>query len=135
MDLKPIRFIEESIEVTFQELPIIEKKPPCPDGFTWRNQKYEIIEILSEWRDYSRKGKMSNNMQPQHATIALKRGSWGVGLFYFRVIVQTKQVFDIYYDRSPIDVDRRKGIWFIYRELESLDHPDNEPPSPTNRKG
>ena len=41
-----------------------------------------------------------------------------VGRYYFRVQVETKQVFDIYYDRAMKNVDDRKGQWFIFQELE-----------------
>jgi len=41
----------------------------------------------------------------------------GVGRFYFRVRVDGGQIYDIYYDRAPKDADRRKGQWFLYREL------------------
>jgi hypothetical protein len=56
-------------------------------------------------------------MRPEHATIASGRGSLNVGRFYFRVHVDTGQVFDIYYDRAMKNVDERKGQWFVYREL------------------
>jgi hypothetical protein len=32
--------------------------------------------------------------------------------------VDTGQIFDLYYDRAMKSVDKRKGQWFIYRELE-----------------
>jgi hypothetical protein len=56
-------------------------------------------------------------MRPAHATAAAERGSLGVGRFYFRVRVDTGQVFDLYYDRLIKDVDDRLGHWFLYREL------------------
>jgi len=60
---------------------------------------------------------MARNMQPAHAAVAAERGSLGVGRFYFRVRVDTGQVFDLYYDRAIKDVDDRLGHWFLYREL------------------
>jgi len=35
------------------------------------------------------------------------------------VKVDTGQVFDIYYDRAMKNVDKRKGQWFVYREMRS----------------
>jgi hypothetical protein len=116
-DYQPLHFIEEPIEPMFNQPPMLEKKPPCPQAFRWREQEYPIVEMLSEWHDYARRGKAARNMQPQHASTAARRGSWGVGVFYFRVRVMSGQVFDIYYDRSPKNVDERKGAWFIYREM------------------
>jgi len=117
MDLKPLRFIGEPIQVQFDRPPLLEKKPGCPDQFTWRGETYRISETLNEWRDYGRRGRMARNMQPEHAAVAERRGSWGVGRFYFRVRTGTDQVFDLYYDRSPKSADDRKGAWFLYREV------------------
>ena len=119
MDLRPIHFIEEPIQVFFDEPPLLEKKPVCPTSFTFRDDEYKIIELISEWRDYRRKGRMARNMQPQHSTVAESRGSWGVGVFYFRVKTDKKRIFDIYYDRLPQNVDKRKGGWFLYQELST----------------
>ena len=61
---------------------------------------------------------MARNMSPVHASSAGKRGSWGVGQDYYRIGTDNGRIFDIYYDRAPKDANRRKGEWFIYRELE-----------------
>ena len=61
---------------------------------------------------------MAKNMRPAHAATAATRGSLNVGRYYFRVEVNTGQIFDIYYDRAMKNVDDRKGQWFLYRELE-----------------
>ena len=115
--MKPISFITEIIEIHFDHPPLLEKKPTAPDGFTWRGKDYRVVEVLNEWVDYQRRGRFARNMQPQHAAVAARRGSWGVGLFYFRVRTQDGRIFDIYYDRAPKDADHRKGAWFLYQEL------------------
>jgi hypothetical protein len=56
-------------------------------------------------------------MAPAHAVVATNRGSWGVGKDYFRIRTDTGRIFDIYYDRTPLNSNQRKGNWFIYREL------------------
>ena len=114
---KPVRFIEEPVEPIFHQRNLLEKKPVCPDGFQWADETFTIVELLMEWHDYQRKGRSARNMQSQHAAIARVRGSWGVGKFYFRVRTSTDRIFDIYYDRSPKDVDHRKGSWFLNQEL------------------
>ena len=113
------RFIGQSIEVAFDQPPLLEKKPGCPDRFLWQGETYEITTKLSEWHDYRRRGRMARNMQPQHAAAAEHRGSWGVGRDYFRVETNDSRIFELYYDRAPKDVDRRKGAWFLFRELPS----------------
>jgi hypothetical protein len=115
--LQPINFIQEAIEVQFDQAPLLEKKPGCPDGFYWRGERFRVIEKLSEWHDYQRRGRMARNMRPEHASRASSRGSWGVGQDYFRVETETGRIFDLYYDRAPAGVDHRKGAWFLEKEL------------------
>jgi hypothetical protein len=113
------RFIAEEIEVAFDRPPLLEKRPGCPDRFTWQDESFEVVEKLGEWHDYRRRGRMARNMQPAHAAIAEQRGSWGVGRDYFRVLTVDGRVFELYYDRAPKDVNRRKGAWFLFRELDA----------------
>jgi hypothetical protein len=111
------RFIAEEIAVEFDRPPALEKKPGCPNRFTWQGEQFEIVEMLQEWHDFRRRGRMAQNMRPAHAAVAEHRGSWGVGRDYFRVRTGVGRVFDLYYDRAPKDAARRKGAWFLYREL------------------
>ena len=101
MDFKPIRFIGESIEVEYNQPPTLEKKPGLPDRFTWKNTQFQIFELISEWFDYSRSGRMARNMAPEHAATAKRRGSWGVGRFYFRVRTDSEQIFDMTFLMPP----------------------------------
>ena len=118
----PIHFYDDPIEVIFDSPPAREKTPDCPHGFAWEGQSYRVVETLSEWSDFTRRGKFARNMRPAHAAVASNRGSLNVGRFYFRVKVLSSghpesRIFDIYYDRAMKNVDDRKGQWFIYREL------------------
>jgi hypothetical protein len=132
---KPIHFLDQPIEVLFDTPPTREKTPDCPNGFIWEDKTYRVLEMLSSWSDFKRRGKMARNMRPEHAAVAANRGSLNVGRFYFRVravlssdspaieLLDNKgqseaQIFDIYYDRAMKNVDERKGQWFVYRELE-----------------
>lgn len=119
MSVQPVRFIGESIEVMFDKAPALEKKTGCPDAFIWDGRTYRVVEMAAEWHDYTRRGRMAHNMQPEHAAVAAQRGSWGVGRAFFRVRTESGQIFDLYYDRAPKDADRRKGAWFLYQELAS----------------
>ena len=121
MTIKPVRFICEAIEVHFAQTPLLEKKPGAPDRFTWRGEPFAVVEVLSEWHDYHRRGRMARNMRPTHAATAESRGSWGVGQDYYRVRTTDGRIFDLYYDRAPKDAGRRKGAWFLDRELAELD--------------
>ena len=119
MDGIPPRFIGEPIEVQFDRAPTFTKKPGCPDRFVWNGETYRVIETLSEWKDYERRGRMARNMSPVHAAVAARRGSWGVGRFYFRVRVETGQVFELYYDRAPKNAEDRKGAWHLFQEMRA----------------
>ena len=116
MKTRPTRFIDEPIQVEFNAPPTREKTPPCPQRFSWRGQEYSIVKVIEEWVDYSRRGRMARNMAPAHLSSAARSGSWGVGRFYFRVQVDSGQIFEIYYDRAPKDADNRMGGWFLKGE-------------------
>src|SRR5512141_1550306 len=116
---RSLHFLDQAIEVSFNSPPTYEKSPPCPDGFTWEERRYRIVEQLSEWADFARRGRAARNMRPSHAEAAASRGSLNVGRFFFRVRVDTGQLFELYYDRAMKNIDERKGQWFIYRELEA----------------
>ena len=116
MQTIPFQFYDEAIEVTFTETPKYEKAPGCPQAFQWREQSYQILEVMEEWMDTRRRGKFDRNMSTEHLAIARLRGSWGVGRYYFRVKVNTGQFFEIYYDRSPDNCDDRKGGWYLLGE-------------------
>jgi hypothetical protein len=117
MSLAPLSFIGEPIAVEFDELPVLDKKPGCPDRFLWHGQTFEVTEILSEWHDYHRRGRMAHNMRDSHLRSAATRGSWGVGRDFCRVLTHTGRVFDLYYDRAPDAREERKGSWFLFREM------------------
>ena len=117
--LPPLRFIGDEIEVAFDEPPALEKTPDCPSAFTWKNEEFRVIESVGEWSDFTRRGRFSRNMQPGHASVASKRGSWGVGKFFFRVRVEGDRFFELYYDRAPKDARQRKGSWYLRSELAS----------------
>jgi hypothetical protein len=116
-DFRSIHFLDQPIEVTFNTPPAREKLPHCPDAFIWDNHSFRIMETLSEWADFTRRGRYARNMSQAHSEIASQRGSLNVGRFFFRVRVDTAQIFDLYYDRATKNVDDRKGQWFVYREL------------------
>ena len=122
MSLRPLRFIGQEITVEFDRAPTLEKMPPAPDRFIWEGETYRVLSVLSAWQDFGRRGRMGKNMRPHNAAKALRRGSWGVGRFYFRVHTRCGRVFDLYYDRAPKNVEDRKGSWFLDREM-GLDQP------------
>jgi hypothetical protein len=111
------RFIDEAIVALFTVEPLLEKKPACPDAFLWGDHEFTISEKIMEWVDFSRRGKMARNMSDAHSLATSTKGSWGVGKFFFRVSTDQKRIFDIYYDRASKGSGKRKGQWFLLREL------------------
>jgi hypothetical protein len=110
-------FISEPISVYFSTPPVFAKKPPCPDGFSWRNKDFKIMECLSEWKDFSRSGRSAHNMQETNAQAASQQGSWGVGKYFFDVRTDSGENFRIYFDRAPKDAFDREGHWILFSEL------------------
>ncbi len=115
----PLRFIGEEIQVHFDQTRLPLKKPDAPDRFSWGDQAITIVRVLSVWREYDRKGRMARNMRPANLRKAERRGSWGVGRYYFRVEDTQGRVFDLYYDRAPDDSSDRLGHWFLWREMKA----------------
>lgn len=114
----PVAFIDDEIAVIFDEPPALSKKPDAPDGFVWDGRTYRTDELISSWFDHGRRGRMAANMQPAHLREAARRGSWGVGRYYFRIRMQGGRVFDVYYDRAPEEAGDRAGHWYLFRELK-----------------
>lgn len=111
-------FIGESITVGFNKPPLLAKKPDCPDHFFWRGNHYQVEEILSEWKDFSRRGRLGRNMRPAHLRRAQVTGSKGSGKFFFRVRTDETRVFDLYYDRAVKNAEEQGGIWVLFREYK-----------------
>ena len=121
--MKPIKFIGEEIEVIFDKPPALTKQPNCPDGFIWQGKTFRVTELHSEWRDFTRRGRFARNMQPHNQRKAVRRGSIGVGRFYFQVQTEGGRIFELYYDRAPKSVDDKLGRWSLFREMEHSDEP------------
>jgi len=120
-DYRPVRFIDVEVDVGFDRSPALLKKPGAPNTIFWGQTRLRVEEVISEWFDTSRRGDMARNMQDAHLRVAEKRGSWGVGRFFFRVRTQDDRFFDLYFDRAPKGAGDRKGHWFLWRELERRD--------------
>jgi len=112
------QFIDEAITVSYDEEQVRLKSPSCPNGFTWRGADYRITRSLEEWSDFKRRGRYARNMSAPHMAAAARAGSWGVRRFYFKVQAASGEVFVIYYDRAPEDVDNRMGGWFVFSRFD-----------------
>jgi hypothetical protein len=122
-DWIPIQFIDEEIAVGFERPLVLEKKPEAPSTFTLHGETFSIAEVVSTWFDFGRKGRSARNMAPAHLETAGRRGSWGVGRFYFRVRTENGRAFDLYFDRAPENAGDRKGHWYLWREVRLVESP------------
>ena len=107
-------FVDEQIQVELLQGTILEKKPRCPEKFFWADQCIVVKNIKSAWQDFSRKGTAAKNMKEEHALRAAKKGSWGVGRYYFEVEGDDNCIYTIYYDRAPENMKDRKGKWILF---------------------
>ncbi|HMK08876.1 MAG TPA: DUF6504 family protein [Anaerolineales bacterium] len=114
---RPVRFIGTEVQVTHLQPPALAKKPAAPDAFTWAGRTFRVSETISMWTRYERRGRMADNLAPAHLETAARRGSWGVGRFYFRVRTDSGDVYDLYYDREPEAAGDRAGHWYLWREV------------------
>ena len=123
--LKPVHFINEVIAVQHSIKPVYKRTPTPPDGFVWRGEAFHISEIMLEWKDFDRRGKNAHNMRPTNQLKAAKRGSRGVGRFYFRVMTDNDRIFQIYFDRANWDNETQTGSWILHSEYAyQLNLPD-----------
>lgn len=116
-----MEFYSEPITVKFPVEPLLEKKPGLPAEFIWRGKPYKIITLLKEWHDYTKRGKIGKSYSQERGNAprmkSRKKGSWGVGRDYYRVLTDSGSVFDIYYDRSPTG-QKKKGEWVLLKKVE-----------------
>ena len=111
-------FVDEEISVNYDSPPKHAKTPDCPDAFDWQGERFEVDALLSEWKDFLRRGKLARNMREAHMQRALLMGSRGSGRFFFRVRTSTGRIFDLYYDRAVKDADDQAGQWVLFREYK-----------------
>ena len=67
---RPIRFIDDEVDVEFDHPPALSKKPGPPDRFHWDCEEFHITDLVSAWVDFGRRGDMARNMAPAHREVA-----------------------------------------------------------------
>ena len=114
--IKPVSFINQEIQVGFDQPPLYSRTPKPPSRFFWRGEVWEIQKIIEEWKDFGRRGNSAHNMRPSSLLKAAKHGSRGVGRFYYRVLTENERIFQIYFDRAAWDQELKQGKWFLHAE-------------------
>lgn len=117
-----MEFHSEPITVEFSAEPLLEKRPGLPAAFAWRGKWYKITRLVKEWHDYRKRGNMEEFYRRKRGNApdlkSSSRGSWGVGRDYYRVVTDSGEIFDIYYDRKPFK--QKKGEWVLLKKVGSV---------------
>lgn len=90
-----VQFYTEPIEVEYVSPPPFRRRPSVPDRFIWRGETFHIAELRAEWRQITPR-------------ISASKQRLGLARIYFRVMVISGRLFDIYFD--PV---HQKGAWFL----------------------
>ena len=109
------RFIGEDIAVRLPDLPHPRRDPPAPESFSWRGRDLLVLEVLSEWWDYSRSDSAQGSRREGYRRRASRQGSYGVGRHYF-LLKTDRGTFQVYYDRRPRP-GRPEGSWVLLKEI------------------
>ena len=118
MEFTPLHFLDQPIQIIFDTPPALEKAPDPPNGFIWEGKTYRVIEMLSAWTDFKRRGRMARNMQPEHAAAASSRGSLNVGRYYFRLRVIVHPAVELRDEPEEVELlDEREELLDERRKL------------------
>lgn len=114
-DMADEMFISEAIlpDVgTFNAAAMASGQPGLPKGFTWREQHYEIVEIISDW-------KMSEREFHRRGEAYYRKHFW-------KVRVDSGEVMTLYVVRNVKRGESAKRRWWLY----SVEHPKADRPPP-----
>ena len=75
-------------------------EPGLPNGFTWREQHYEIVEVLDKWKE---SGSCRHGSGEQYL-----RKHW------YKVKTDDNRIMTIYFERQARSAKQRKDRWWLY---------------------
>ncbi len=76
-------------------------EPGLPDGFTWRSQSFDVVELLEAWKHSSREGARAGG------ELYLRR-------HYFKLRMSDDRVWTVYFVRQTPRSGDAKKRWFLY---------------------
>jgi len=76
-------------------------EPGLPAGFTWRDERYDVVEQLAAWKESSREG-------------ARAQGELYLRRHYFRLRMSDENVWVVYCLRQTPRSGNPKKRWFLY---------------------
>lgn len=72
-----------------------------PPGFTWRDQHFQIVEVLEDWKRSDVEGGRPGGERYYHR-------------HYYRIRVDTHQTMTLYFVRRPKVGESAKKRWWLY---------------------
>ena len=75
-------------------------EPGLPGGFTWRNQKMVLTEVLDHWKESG---------PCQHGS-----GERYVRKHWYKIRTDDHQIATIYFDRQSRSASRKMRRWWLY---------------------
>ena len=75
-------------------------EPGLPDRFTWRDEVYSVVEVLSKWKE---SGSCRHGSGERYL-----RKHW------YKIRTDAGQVMTIYFERQARSAKQRKERWWLY---------------------
>ena len=74
-------------------------EPGLPDGFAWREESLQIMEVVETWKQSSREGGVGELYLRRH---------------YYKLRMSDGSVWTVYFVRQAPRSGNRKARWFLY---------------------
>ena len=85
-------------------------KPGLPYGFSWRNQKMVLVEVLKHWKE---SGPCRHGSSERYV-----RKHW------YKIRTGNHQIATLYFDRQTHSTSQKKRRWWLYT-LEDICNPSD----------
>ncbi len=86
---------------TFNASRMARGEPGLPAGFTWRDEAFDIVELLQAWKESSREGSAAQG------ELYLRR-------HYYKILMSDDSTWTVYFIRQPLKSGNPKQRWFLY---------------------
>ncbi len=86
---------------TFNASRMARGEPGLPEGFTWRDESFDVVEILRAWKESSREGS--------HA-----QGELYLRRHCYQVRMSDDSIWTVYFIRQTPKSGNPKQRWFLY---------------------
>lgn len=86
---------------TFSASRMSRGEPGLPAGFTWRDETFEVVEIIRVWKESSREGSAAQG------ELYLRR-------HYYQIHMSDDSIWTVYFIRQTPKSGNPKQRWFLY---------------------